>query len=161
MILLGDAPYYARFGFTAAKTGELQLPGPFERERLLGLELREGALDGAWGMIVPTGAPRHAQGFAREAALRPRCRLSGAAWQSLPARDDGARPRWRGAITTVLMVLIAVMIVRDIFARRWSTAAPAAPTSPARSLKKRVARGREMPVNRARNAKSRSRCHAA
>ena len=56
VILLGDAPYYARFGFTAAKTGALSLPGPFERERLLGLELAEGALDGAWGMIVPTGA---------------------------------------------------------------------------------------------------------
>jgi predicted N-acetyltransferase YhbS len=56
VILLGDAPYYARFGFTAEKTGELSLPGPFERERLLGLELREGALDGAWGMIAP-GAP--------------------------------------------------------------------------------------------------------
>jgi len=55
-LLLGDAPYYARFGFSAAKTGELQLPGAFERERLLALEFAEGALDGAWGMIVPTGA---------------------------------------------------------------------------------------------------------
>jgi hypothetical protein len=58
VILLGDAPYYARFGFSAASTGGLSLPGPFERERLLGLELREGALDGAWGMIVPAGRPR-------------------------------------------------------------------------------------------------------
>jgi predicted N-acetyltransferase YhbS len=57
VILLGDAPYYARFGFTAAKTGELSLPGPFERDRLLGLELSEGALDGAWGMIAATGKP--------------------------------------------------------------------------------------------------------
>jgi predicted N-acetyltransferase YhbS len=55
VILLGDAPYYARFGFSALKTGELSLPGPFERDRLLGLELREGALDGAWGMIVASG----------------------------------------------------------------------------------------------------------
>jgi predicted N-acetyltransferase YhbS len=55
VILLGDVPYYARFGFSADKTGELSLPGPFERDRLLGLELTEGALDGAWGMVVPTG----------------------------------------------------------------------------------------------------------
>ena len=43
-----------------SKTGELSLPGPFERDRLLGLELREGALDGAWGMIVPTGTTARA-----------------------------------------------------------------------------------------------------
>jgi predicted N-acetyltransferase YhbS len=55
VILLGDAPYYARFGFSARKTGELSLPGPFERDRLLGLELRQGALDGACGMVTPTG----------------------------------------------------------------------------------------------------------
>ena len=53
VILLGDAPYYARFGFSTAKTGELSLPGPFERDRLLGLELHDRALEGAWGVIVP------------------------------------------------------------------------------------------------------------
>ena len=57
VILLGDAPYYIRFGFSAEKTGELVLPGAFERERLLGLELVEGGLDGAWGMIAATGRP--------------------------------------------------------------------------------------------------------
>jgi predicted N-acetyltransferase YhbS len=56
VLLLGDASYYERFGFSAAKTSNLLLPGPFERERLLALELTEGALDGAWGMITPTGA---------------------------------------------------------------------------------------------------------
>lgn len=55
VILRGDAAYYARFGFSAAKTGELSLPGPFERDRLLAVELRDGALDEAWGMIVATG----------------------------------------------------------------------------------------------------------
>jgi predicted N-acetyltransferase YhbS len=55
VILRGDAAYYTRFGFTADKTGELSLPGPFERDRLLAVELREGALDGAWGMIAATG----------------------------------------------------------------------------------------------------------
>ncbi|MHC2624713.1 putative N-acetyltransferase YhbS [Bradyrhizobium huanghuaihaiense] len=55
VILLGDAPYYARFGFAAEKTGALMLPGPFERDRLLAIEFQTGALDGAEGMIVPTG----------------------------------------------------------------------------------------------------------
>jgi predicted N-acetyltransferase YhbS len=55
VLLLGDAPYYARFGFSALRTGELSLPGPFERDRLLGLELSGGALERASGMIVPTG----------------------------------------------------------------------------------------------------------
>lgn len=55
VILLGDAPYYARFGFSAEKTGALMLPGPFERDRLLAIEFTDGALDGAEGMIVPTG----------------------------------------------------------------------------------------------------------
>jgi predicted N-acetyltransferase YhbS len=74
VILLGDAPYYARFGFSAARTGELSLPGPFELDRLLGLELREGALDGAWGMVSATGAalPKAKAGRARKALLVPR-----------------------------------------------------------------------------------------
>jgi predicted N-acetyltransferase YhbS len=55
VVLLGDAPYYGRFGFSDLKTGELSLPGPFERGRLLALELRAGALEGASGMIVPAG----------------------------------------------------------------------------------------------------------
>ena len=57
VILLGDVAYYARYGFSVLKTGELSLPGPFERDRLLGRELAAAGLDGARGMIVPTGAP--------------------------------------------------------------------------------------------------------
>ena len=74
VILLGDAPYYARFGFSAAKTSQMSLPGPFERDRLLGLELCKGALDGAWGMISATGAPlpKAKAGRARKALLVPR-----------------------------------------------------------------------------------------
>ena len=75
VLLLGDAPYYTRFGFSARKAGELRLPGPFERDRLLGLELREGALDGASGMIVPTGmaAPQRKPPLAaRSRKLAPR-----------------------------------------------------------------------------------------
>jgi predicted N-acetyltransferase YhbS len=74
VILLGDAPYYIRFGFSAAKTGELMLPGPFERDRLLGLELAEGGLDGVRGMILPTGAalPRARARTRRSLRLVPR-----------------------------------------------------------------------------------------
>lgn len=55
IVLLGDAAYYARFGFAADKVAALSLPGPFEHERLLGLELSAGSLDGAAGVISPTG----------------------------------------------------------------------------------------------------------
>jgi predicted N-acetyltransferase YhbS len=74
VILLGDAPYYARFGFSTDKTGELALPGAFKRDRLLGLELGEGTLNGAWGMIAPTGTPlpKSRAGRARKALLVPR-----------------------------------------------------------------------------------------
>jgi len=34
ILLVGDAAYYGRFGFTAASTGELWMPGRFQRERL-------------------------------------------------------------------------------------------------------------------------------
>jgi predicted N-acetyltransferase YhbS len=55
ILLVGDAAYYERFGFSAEKTGELAMPGPYERHRLLGLELAEGALDGACGTLAPAG----------------------------------------------------------------------------------------------------------
>ena len=55
VILVGDAPYYARFGFDAGLTRELAMPGPVERERFLAIELREGALDGARGVLVASG----------------------------------------------------------------------------------------------------------
>jgi predicted N-acetyltransferase YhbS len=72
VLLRGDAAYYARFGFSADKTGELSLPGPFERDRLLGLEITKGALDGAWGMIVPTGASAlKSKGARTKKALQP------------------------------------------------------------------------------------------
>ncbi|MBN9455673.1 MAG: N-acetyltransferase [Bosea sp.] len=56
VILVGDAPYYGRFGFGPALTRELAMPGPVERERFLAIELRHGALDGARGVLVASGA---------------------------------------------------------------------------------------------------------
>jgi len=55
LLLVGDAPYYGRFGFSSQKTRALWLPGPHERDRLLGRELTAGALDGARGLVHATG----------------------------------------------------------------------------------------------------------
>lgn len=55
ILLVGDAPYYARFGFSAEKTGNLAMPGPYERHRFLALELVSGALDGATGVLKASG----------------------------------------------------------------------------------------------------------
>ncbi|RWD90953.1 GNAT family N-acetyltransferase, partial [Mesorhizobium sp.] len=55
ILLVGDAPYYGRFDFSADRTGSLSMPGPYERHRLLALELKEGALDGAKGTIKAAG----------------------------------------------------------------------------------------------------------
>ena len=56
ILLVGDAPYYARFGFTAVATADLDMPGPVDRARFLGLELRTGALAGFSGCLA-TPAP--------------------------------------------------------------------------------------------------------
>jgi predicted N-acetyltransferase YhbS len=55
VLLVGDAAYYGRFGFTAERTANLWMPGRFDRDRLLALELRPQALAGARGMIAATG----------------------------------------------------------------------------------------------------------
>jgi predicted N-acetyltransferase YhbS len=55
VLLVGDAPYYGRFGFSRAIVEALSLPGPVELERFLGLELRKGALSGAQGLISAGG----------------------------------------------------------------------------------------------------------
>ena len=56
VLLVGDAPYYERFGFSAEKTGALWLPGPYERHRLLAREFEPCALQGAQGLVSATGA---------------------------------------------------------------------------------------------------------
>jgi predicted N-acetyltransferase YhbS len=57
VLLVGDAPYYGRFGFAAEKTSALWMPGRYERKRLLALELEPGALAGARGLIGAAGEP--------------------------------------------------------------------------------------------------------
>ena len=56
ILLVGDAPYYARFGFARRHTLALRMPGPVEAERFLGLELKPNALMAAKGLVRGTGA---------------------------------------------------------------------------------------------------------
>jgi predicted N-acetyltransferase YhbS len=67
ILLVGDALYYARFGFDVAHTRSLHLPGPVERARFLGLELTPGALDGAEGLVVAAGLQVSGGSLARAA----------------------------------------------------------------------------------------------
>jgi predicted N-acetyltransferase YhbS len=53
VILVGDAPYYARVGFKKVPHGQIELPGPVDPERLLYLELAEGVLALAKGLVLP------------------------------------------------------------------------------------------------------------
>ena len=52
MILVGDAPYYARVGFAQIPEGRLIMPGPVEPKRLLALELAPDALAGVEGLVL-------------------------------------------------------------------------------------------------------------
>lgn len=60
VLLVGDEPYYGRFGFRRVLAEGLRLPGPVDDARFLALDLVSGALDGVHG-LVDTIAP-HVQG---------------------------------------------------------------------------------------------------
>ena len=47
--------------------------------------------------------------------------------ENLPEPVDAPRSRVNSIVTTVLLIMISIMIVRDILVRRWSAAA--SPTS--------------------------------
>jgi predicted N-acetyltransferase YhbS len=55
VLLVGDEPYYGRFGFSTGKTATLTLAGA-DPARLLACELKAGALDGAQGRIRASGS---------------------------------------------------------------------------------------------------------
>ena len=53
VILVGDEPYYHRFGFTRAAAEGLDFPEPVNLDRLLARELIPGALAGIRGKVSP------------------------------------------------------------------------------------------------------------
>ena len=52
IILVGDEPYYGRFGFKRVPSAQIQFPGPVDQARILGLELQEGAMAKVSGLVV-------------------------------------------------------------------------------------------------------------
>ncbi len=52
VLLVGDMPYYGRFGFSPVRAGQITLPGPVDPARLLALELVSGALATANGQVM-------------------------------------------------------------------------------------------------------------
>ena len=52
ILLVGDAPYYARAGFKQVPVGQITFPGPVDYARLLYLELEPGALAGMSGLVI-------------------------------------------------------------------------------------------------------------
>jgi predicted N-acetyltransferase YhbS len=56
VILIGDAAYYEKFGFSRDVTGGLTMPGPIDEARFLGLEFKDRVLGAAQGLVVATGA---------------------------------------------------------------------------------------------------------
>jgi predicted N-acetyltransferase YhbS len=63
VLLVGDEPYYQKFGFTRFFTRALTLPGPVDLNRFLGLELTPGALQGIAGMVMRAGPHEARPGF--------------------------------------------------------------------------------------------------
>jgi predicted N-acetyltransferase YhbS len=51
VLLVGDMPYYSRFGFANVPPGQIVLPGPVDPARLLVAEIVPGALEGVAGRI--------------------------------------------------------------------------------------------------------------
>jgi predicted N-acetyltransferase YhbS len=52
VVLVGDEPYYGRFGFHPVPPGQITLPGPVDARRLLAAELEPGALPSYRGAVV-------------------------------------------------------------------------------------------------------------
>lgn len=51
VLLVGDLPYYGRFGFKPVPPGQIVFPGPVNPSRILAVECHPGALAGAVGMV--------------------------------------------------------------------------------------------------------------
>lgn len=62
VVLVGNMPYYGRFGFMTVPPGQILMPGPVDPARILAVELAAGALADYRGLIraVPAAKPAEA-----------------------------------------------------------------------------------------------------
>jgi len=51
IVLVGDEPYYAPFGFKMVQLGSMIMPAPVDPRRMLACELAPNALNGATGIV--------------------------------------------------------------------------------------------------------------
>lgn len=56
IVLVGDEPYYSRFGFRQIPKGTVTMPGPVDPARLLVCEVATGAFEGVSGAVRPNWA---------------------------------------------------------------------------------------------------------
>lgn len=52
VLLVGDEPYYGRFGFRPVPPGQIAMPGPVNPQRLLAAELADGAMAEMRGLVA-------------------------------------------------------------------------------------------------------------
>lgn len=93
VLLVGDAPYYGRFGFS--RLDGVVMPPPTNPDRVLGLELRPGAWVDVTGPVTretPTGVPDDVMEAARGTHPRPAC-----VTVDHPQEDTDAHPIATGA----------------------------------------------------------------
>lgn len=57
VVLVGDQPYYARFGFSREAAQKLDFPAPYNPERLLAKALAAGAFDSCCGLVRSWTSP--------------------------------------------------------------------------------------------------------
>ena len=57
VVLVGDEPYYGRFGFRRALAEGLCFPAPTDPARVLGRELVNGSMSGIRGAVLPWHVP--------------------------------------------------------------------------------------------------------
>lgn len=55
IILVGDEPYYGKFGFKPVPAGQISMPGPVNTARLLANELEPGCFPSFHGLVAGSG----------------------------------------------------------------------------------------------------------